>query len=404
MKDDFLLKNIHERASYILANKLPPELAFHNLEHTQNVLKGARVIGSAEGLEESEMVVLEMAAVLHDVGYINTLENHEDESIKIAKEAMKELEASDNLIKEVCQCIAATRKGYVPQNKLEEVIKDADAFHLSTPNYFDNLYALRKEWEATQNKVYSDLEWYKLNISYLTEHTYCTHFGQEYLQPKKEAIIENLNAKLGQLEKTFDKGMAEMGMTKDDLKKYKKKLLKAEGRPERGIETMFRLTSKNHISLSGIADSKANIIISVNSIIISVLIGTLMQKLDNNLHLIPPTVFLSVVNVTSIVFAVLSVRPNISKGTFTEDDIRTGKTNLLFFGNFHAMKRDDYHWGMNRLMENGNFLYSNLIDDIYFLGVVLAKKYKYLRRSYTIFMVGITISLALFIISNFFAL
>ncbi|MEM6524715.1 MAG: Pycsar system effector family protein [Bacteroidota bacterium] len=275
---------------------------------------------------------------------------------------------------------------------------------MSTTTYFESLKALRKEWEATQNKVYTDLEWYQLNVSYLTEHTYLTGFGKDYLQPKKERAIELLSTKLAKLEKTFDKGMAEMGMTKDDLKRYKKKLLKAEGRPERGIETMFRLTSKNHISLSGIADSKANIIISVNSIIISVLIGTLMQKLDNNLHLIPPTIFLSIVNVTSIVFAVLSVRPNISKGTFTEDDIRTGKTNLLFFGNFHAMKRDDYHWGMNRLMENGHFLYSNLIDDIYFLGVVLAKKYKYLRRSYTIFMVGITISLALFILSNFFAI
>ncbi|MEM6830050.1 MAG: Pycsar system effector family protein, partial [Bacteroidota bacterium] len=130
--------------------------------------------------------------------------------------------------------------------------------------------------------------------------------------------------------------------------------------------------------------------------------GTLMQKLDNNTHLILPTSFLSIVNVVSIVFAILSVRPNVSKGTFTEDDIRTGKTNLLFFGNFHGMKRDEYHWGMNRLMDNGNFLYSNLIDDIYFLGVVLAKKYKYLRSSYTIFMVGIAISLALFILSNFF--
>ncbi|MEM6524714.1 MAG: HD domain-containing protein [Bacteroidota bacterium] len=91
MKDNFLFKNIQERASYLLTNRLPPELTFHNMEHTQTVLMGARVIGSAEGLEENEMVVLEMAAVLHDVGYVTALENHEDESIKIAHETMAEL-------------------------------------------------------------------------------------------------------------------------------------------------------------------------------------------------------------------------------------------------------------------------------------------------------------------------
>lgn len=404
MNDRFLLKNIAEHAYYILSNKLPKELTFHNLEHTQSVVRAAQIIGHGEGLDENEMAIVEIAALFHDVGYQDSLDNHEQRSIELAREAMRDLEAPEKVIQEVCQCIAATQKGHVPKNKLEQVIRDADAFHFSMPDYFDRLQGLREEWKVTQQKEYTDIEWYQLNISFLSEHTYHTTFGQEYLQLKKEQAISDLNAKLARVEKTFDQGMKELGMTKEDLKKYKKKLLKAEGRPERGIETMFRLTSKNHISLSGIADSKANIIISVNSIIISVLIGTLMQKLDNNPHLIIPTLFLSVVNVTSIVFAIFSVRPNVSKGTFTEDDIRTGKTNLLFFGNFHAMNRDNYHWGMNRLMENGNFLYSSLIDDIYFLGVVLARKYKYLRTSYTIFMIGIAISLALFILSNLFVI
>ena len=63
------------------------------------------------------------------------------------------------------------------------------------------------------------------------------------------------------------------------------------------------------------------------------------------------------------------------------------------------MKREDYHWGMNKLMESSNFLYSNLIDDIYFLGVVLARKYKLLRTSYNIFMFGMIIVVIAFIVS-----
>ena len=147
------------------------------------------------------------------------------------------------------------------------------------------------------------------------------------------------------------------------------------------------------------ADSKANIMISINSIIMSVVLGSLMQKLDSNDHLIIPTIILLSVNLGALIFAILSLRPNVSAGLFTREDIENQKTNLLFFGNFHKMKREDYHWGMNKLMENANFLYSNLIDDIYFLGVVLARKYKLLRTSYTIFMFGMVIVVIAFVIS-----
>ncbi|MEM8938389.1 MAG: Pycsar system effector family protein [Bacteroidota bacterium] len=402
MNNNYLLKNVKEHSTYVLTNQLPPQLTFHNLEHTLNVVKGAKVIGSGEGLSDDDMIIVEIAALLHDIGYKDSFENHEENSKSIANRLLSDLDADKEIIDKVNQCISATKSEHIPESKLEKVMKDADMFHFSSKSYFEKLENLRQEWLNINNKSYTDLEWYKLNLDYLLSHTYQTEFARTYFQPLKDNLIEEIRSKVKKLEKTFDQGLSELGVSKEELKSYKKKLLKADGRPERGIETMFRLTSKNHISLSGIADGKANIIISVNSIIISVLLGTLMQKLDNNAHLIPPTVFLSLVNVFSIVFAVLSLRPNITKGTFTEEDIKNNKTNLLFFGNFHGMKREDYQWGMNRLMENGNFLYSNLIDDIYFLGVVLAKKYKHLRTSYNVFMIGISISVLLFILSNFF--
>lgn len=194
----------------------------------------------------------------------------------------------------------------------------------------------------------------------------------------------------------------DLGISAEELKVLKKKLLKAKSIPEKGIETMFRLTSKNHIELSGMADSKANIMISINTIIISVLLGSLMQKLDSNPHLIPPTIILLIVTLTSIVYSILSLKPNITAGKFNREDIENQDMNLLFFGNFHKMKREDYHWGMNRLMESATFLYSNLIDDIFFLGIVLAKKYNYLRTAYTIFMYGIIVAVIAFVAAILF--
>ena len=113
-----------------------------------------------------------------------------------------------------------------------------------------------------------------------------------------------------------------------------------------------------------------------------------------------PTYVMLIVNLASIVTAILSTRPNVTSGKFTREDIEQNKTNLLFFGNFHQMQRSDYQWGMNRLMEDGRYLYSSLIDDIFFLGVVLSRKYKWLRISYNIFMYGLALAVFTFMVAN----
>src|SRR5690606_13141429 len=90
--------------------------------------------------------------------------------------------------------------------------------------------------------------------------------------------------------------------------------------PTRGIETMFRTTSKNHMELSAIADNKANIMISINSIILSVLVSVLIRKLEEYPHMTIPAVMLTLVCLTTIVFAILATRPNVSKGKFERQD------------------------------------------------------------------------------------
>ena len=186
----------------------------------------------------------------------------------------------------------------------------------------------------------------------------------------------------------------------DKIKELKKKLKKVEGRPDIGIETMFRLTSRNHLQLSAMADNKANILISVNSIIISIIISGLIKTLDNHPHLVIPTYMILTINVITIVFSILALRPNVTKGKFTRKDIEEKNTNLLFFGNFHGMNRTDYKWGMVEMMNDSNYLYSSLIDDIYFLGRVLGKKYRYLRFAYNIFMYGIVVAVIGYVVAN----
>lgn len=165
--------------------------------------------------------------------------------------------------------------------------------------------------------------------------------------------------------------------------------------PERGIETMFRVALRNHITLSDIADTKANILLSVNAIIISISLSTLLPKLDNpsNSYLITPSIIFIILIVISMVLSILATKPNITEGQFTKQDVKEKKVNLLFFGNFHKMKLNEFEWAMAEMMKDKDYLYSSLTKDLYYLGLVLNRKYKLLRITYTVFMIGIIISI-----------
>jgi hypothetical protein len=169
--------------------------------------------------------------------------------------------------------------------------------------------------------------------------------------------------------------------------------------PERGIETMFRIASENHITLSSMADTKANIMISINSIILSVVVSVLFRKIEEFPHLLVPTLLLVSSCLLTIIFAVLSTRPHVSTGKFTRQDIEQKKTNLLFFGNFHGMALEDYEWGVKQLMGDRDYLYTSLTKDIYFNGKVLARKYRLLRWSFNIFMFGFVAAIVGFIVA-----
>ena len=175
----------------------------------------------------------------------------------------------------------------------------------------------------------------------------------------------------------------------DDIFQLKSKRAKT---PDRGIETMFRLTSKNHFTLSGIADNKASTLISISALIISIIVSVLVRRLQEDPQLIIPTVMLLITLMGTIIFAVLSTRPKVTSFTISREDITQRKGNLLFFGNFINMPVEDYEWGIKELMGDRDYLYNNLIRDIYYLGVVLDKKYRYLRYAYNIFMYGLILS------------
>lgn len=367
---------------------------FHNLEHTQNVVSAVEEIGTHIELTEDEMESAIVAAWLHDIGYLQGEGDHERHSADKARELLDSWDASQKKVAEVTEAILSTKVPQQPKSLISKVVCDADLYHLSTVSCIEQSARLREEWETQGKGSMRDDEWLRHNLEFLENHRYHTPYGQNILQAGKKKNIKKLRKELHPeiSEKDYHK-------LEDDLIKLRSKLEKERlQKPDRGIETMFRTTSGNHIMLSQMADNKANILITINSIILSVVVSVLIRKVEEDPRLVIPTIMLVSVCLATIVFAILSTRPNVSAGRFTREDIRNKKTNLLFFGNFHGMNVEDYEWSMKQMMKDADYLYGSLIKDIYYLGRVLGKKYKFLRIAYNIFMFGFVISILSFVV------
>jgi HD superfamily phosphodiesterase len=335
----------------------------------------------------SDAEVLELAALLHDTGYIKTREGHEEESVKIATAFLKENGADDKVIEAVNECIIATKFKDSPKTELGKIIRDADASHFGKKYFREASEFLRKELELQGIATYSPSEWVNENIKVLTKkHEYYTDYALKNWQARKEK-------NLSKLIKTKKKRKKKLNT--EELKAKYKAQYKNES-PERGIQTFYRVALRNHIKLSDIADTKANILLSVNAIIISLVLANLISKLDNNAYLVYPTAIFTVSCVISMVLSIIATRPNITSGEFTKEDVVNKKVNLTFFGNFHKMSLEEYDWAVNELLKDKKYVYSSLTKDLYFLGKVLERKYRILRVTYTIFMIGMIVSVLAF--------
>jgi len=388
MLDSVFFKEVRSYIFKLFKNELPNEFVYHNFDHTVDVVNAAFEIGTAESISEEKMKILILAAWFHDIGNIKGFVNHEEESKKIAANYLSNKSFKEEEISEVLSLIDTTKMPQQPKNKLEEIICDADLIHLGKKDFKEKSELLKLEWNLIGFKDVSGFDWCCENENFLTSHTFFTDYAyKEFSGQKNKNVL-----KLAKEMKKFD------DKSKDKpSKKTEKKTL----RTEKGIETMFRVTLRNHINLSAIADTKSNILLSVSAIMMSIVLTTLVPKLDkpDNYYLIYPTAIFLFITVLTIIFSILATRPKVTSGDFTKDDVANKKVNLLFFGNFYKMTLEEFQEGMFDVMGDYNYLYKSLMKDLYFLGIVLQKKYRLLRIAYTIFMIGIVISVIAFVLS-----
>lgn len=372
----------------LFKDSLPNTYVYHNYTHSKRVYKSINEIIEHSQIGVKDATILRLAALLHDTGYTVSRENHEEESVKIAREFLESHNVEADIIEGVETCILATKfDRKPPKSEMEKIIRDADSSHFGKSYFEEASDFLRQEYISQNIRNYSPREWLDENIKVLVEqHQYYTEYALKNWQPVKE---ENLSKLLSKREKQNEK------MTKERSKAKMKAKYKNQS-PERGIQTFYRTALRNHMKLSDIADTKANIMLSVNAIIISLVLSNLISKLDNNNYLIIPTAIFILFSAITMILAVIATRPNVTRGEFTTEDVKQRKVNLTFFGNFHKMELEEFEWAVEELLKDKNYVYQSLTKDLYFLGKVLDRKYRILRLTYTIFVAGTIISLIAF--------
>ena len=392
-----ILKISEDYVKNLFKDRLSSDYTYHNLDHTIQVVDKIKILAKEENIGAEDTENLLLAGWFHDLGYISDCDNHEEESRKAIQDFLRQNQFSEERIQKIGELILATDKFYKPKNQLEEIIKDADLYHLASDDYFRICENLRQEIKEVHYQKFSKKKWAELNVTFFSKHQFYTKYAKENWQPQKEKNVEKIIENIKFLKDDKSEKKSE---NKDKVLLNKKKLEKLDS-PERGIETMFRITLNNHTKLSQIADSKANILLSVNAIIISVALSTLVPKLDSpsNSHLIIPTFVMVIFSVACIILAIMSTRPKVSSGTFTRKEIEEKKVNLLFFGNFYKMPMEEYLWAMKEMMTDRQYLYDTMIKDLYYLGIVLNRKYKLLRLTYTVFTIGIIASVVVFVVA-----
>jgi len=182
----------------VFRNKVSESITYHNLVHTEDVVAACEKMADYYQLSDDDRAVLLTAAWFHDTGFVNgKAEGHEEESVKIAVQFLTGQNESPEFTERVSHAILATRMPQSPSNILEEILCDADLFHLGTDDFKQKNKLLRKELTNLNGESLSKKQWKKKNVHFLENHQYFTGYGREKLQPVQDENLHHLKDSKG---------------------------------------------------------------------------------------------------------------------------------------------------------------------------------------------------------------
>jgi chaperonin cofactor prefoldin len=406
-----ILNKVELFATDFITNKNPESVIYHDISYTHRLVSAVKEISEKENITEKEKELLVITAWIFGTGYYDA-EIFKSNKIfagcmactqRVSDDFLKENVSKED-IERIYSILTNTKHPAKPKNKLDYI-------------FADSLYMdfAREKGKKYVKKMYQELlifnavnlgkkKWNDELIKLLEDHRYYTNYGKSELETKKHILIKDLKKDAKALDSIQSTALKkELDISDKELKKLKGSLEEVKNVDIRTIQTLFRNTSKNHYTLNQMVDRKANIMISINAIINSLLIGGLLGPSTTILDVkLLPVFILLLASSVSIFYAIMAINPNKTHGEFTEDQIRNKQGNLLYFGNFHNMSYRDYEWAMLEMITDKDYLYSSLIKDIYYLGEKIHKKHTNIRNSLIVFLVGTGLSGISFLVIKLF--
>ncbi len=373
--EEFVLKSMEA--------SVPPENYLDAAEPVKSLKKAVDTLAEAAGLPEEDRKILTLAAAFHNVGSQSAKGKKAvlAESQRIAEDFLTSQGVKKQTIETVKRLIAAQESGHEPADLLEKCFLDA-CFTAYGSVHFPVSWKKQKEKSSEDEDESPSIEKLREEVNALKKHSFYTIQAQELFREEKEEIAKKAKKRL------------------DKMKEEQESLLKATSvSANKGSLTMFKTALRNHIDLTQIADNKANIMLSVNALIITIGLPAFSTYLAGKAYLLVPGVVFIATSVVSMVFATLATRPIKMSGVTDLTKLKTGRTNLFFFGNFYRLPRDTFEEAIKKIVSDTEYLDSAFINDLYYLGLALGSKFRYLRICYNIFMVGIILSATAFIVA-----
>ena len=378
-------------------------LLFHNMGYVKKTVDFANQLCEMEKVIGTNREDILVAARLFSTGFLFDYLDYKKQSIKAAMQFMKERNLDEQRIEKIVKIIETVLQNKKHENICGEILYDASEFYLASENFLLWVKYHRQERNYFLTPKLTKRSFWQTVQNFLNEHEYCTASGKYIFAAEKEKNAAKISFVLSQelLKQLPVNNHMQIEEMKEEINQIN---LKVEKRlsSARGFDTLYRITSRNQVTLSGIADNKSNILITLNTLIVSAVITFVLVKYNELQFLMIPSFITILFSLISVTYAILATRPQVRPGVFSMDDFYNKKVNLIFYGNFYKMHFDDYEKAMTDMLKDQDLLLSNLNRDQYTLGKILGRKFKLLNISFTVFLFGFVISALAFTITLFF--
>ena len=366
---------------------LAPKYLFHNYTYSSEIVGALDTLLSKTELDEHTQLLLRIAGLFYPLGYTNGHKKIQNASVKELIE-WAETEGLDlsspegNAVDWIKAVKSADQESTLPVRLLH----DACWSWLGRKRFDMRSNLLQLERDAIDGKDGDPITFGGEMQDLLLNFNYLTSVGKrEYDSYRRKNVSSQQDVNY-----TIEQNQVKARTGKNF---------------GRGIDTMYRTAFRNHITLSKIADGKANMMISINTIILSIVITVSGASLSSfgdefaeNPEFLVPIISLLLSSLIAVTFAVFSARPNVTEYRVKKDKlIKSKEASLLYFGNFLKLEKKEFVEYMATMKLDQNALYDDLAKDLYDLGQVMHRKYLLLTISYNTFVGGLALAVLSFL-------